>query len=58
MLTEDVCRYYIRDIIKAVDCIHQNGLAHRKLTPFEILLNDDKDVIKVGDFSFSNHLRG
>ena len=58
MFTEEICRYYIKNIITAVNCIHKNGLAHRKLSPYEILLNNDRNVVKVGDFSFSNHIRG
>ncbi len=44
-----------RQIISAVEYLHERGIAHRDLKPENLLSSgsDEKEVIKIADFGFS-----
>jgi serine/threonine protein kinase len=45
----------VRQIISAVEYLHERGIAHRDLKPENLLSSgaDEKEVIKIADFGFS-----
>eukprot|EP01099_Mayorella_cantabrigiensis_P002953 TRINITY_DN232_c0_g1_i1.p1 TRINITY_DN232_c0_g1~~TRINITY_DN232_c0_g1_i1.p1 ORF type:complete len:350 (-),score=94.23 TRINITY_DN232_c0_g1_i1:637-1686(-) len=45
----------VRQIVSAVEYLHQNGIAHRDLKPENLLSagDDENEVIKIADFGFS-----
>lgn len=49
ILTEDEARFYIAEIILAVDSLHQLGYVHRDIKPQNILI-DATGHIKLADF--------
>eukprot|EP00128_Syssomonas_multiformis_P001303 Colp12_sorted_trinity150504_noHs@24901 len=50
---ENEARKFFRQIISAVDYIHQNNIVHRDLKPENLLLDENKNI-KIIDFGFSN----
>lgn len=54
-LTEDVAKPLLRQVLEALDYIHQMGISHRDLKP-ENLLIDSLGHIKLSDFGLSKHL--
>jgi len=51
-LGEDGGRFFARQIVDAVDYMHQRGVAHRDLKPENILVDENLNV-KIADFGFS-----
>lgn len=52
---EQMIRYYIEQILNAVEYLHRNGLAHRDIKPDNILLDDNCKLV-LTDFGFAvNH---
>jgi len=47
----------VRQIVSAVDYLHQNGIAHRDLKPENLLSADgeEHEIIKIADFGFSKN---
>ncbi|KAL2608835.1 hypothetical protein R1flu_027408 [Riccia fluitans] len=41
------------DIAQAMECLHCNGIIHRDLKPDNLLLTDDKKVVKLVDFGLA-----
>ena len=48
--SEPVARYYFKQLISALECIHDKGYAHRDIKPENILL-DKTGNLKLADFT-------
>ncbi|MGD9036769.1 MAG: protein kinase [Syntrophobacterales bacterium] len=55
-LTLDKTVHYLRQILAGLRRLHQAGIIHRDIKPFNILVTDE-DTVKISDFAFSK-LRG
>ena len=55
--TEEICRYYFKQMLLGVHYIHSKGFSHRDLKPENILLDKFYDV-KIVDFGFACPLEG
>jgi len=51
-LEEDEARFYIAEVLLALECLHSQGLIHRDLKPGNILL-DSTGHCKLADFGLS-----
>ena len=51
-LLEEEARFYIAEILLALECLHRQGLIHRDLKPDNILL-DSNGHCKLADFGLS-----
>ena len=51
-LTEPETRYFMVQILAAVNYLHKNNIIHRDLKLGNLFLNDDMDI-KVGDFGLA-----
>jgi len=47
-LPEQRVRYYMYQVLKAIDHMHRNGIFHRDIKPENILIKDDQ--VKLADF--------
>ena len=56
-MSEPICRYYFKQLLKALCYIHSNGFSHRDIKLDNILL-DDKFNLKLVDFGFACPLNG
>ncbi|XP_013186869.1 ovarian-specific serine/threonine-protein kinase Lok [Amyelois transitella] len=54
-LTEQLTRFYFRQMILAVKYLHSQGITHRDLKPENVLLEskDEKTLVKITDFGLS-----
>lgn len=55
--SEEVARYYMTQLLDALDYMHKNGSAHRDLKPENIML-DSEFNLKVADFGFAAPIEG
>lgn len=55
--SEDVARYYMNQLMDALDYMHKNNCAHRDLKPENIML-DSEFNLKVADFGFAAPVTG
>ena len=55
--SEKVCRYYFKQMLKAVNHLHEKGFAHRDLKPENMLLDENFDL-KLIDFGFAANIQG
>ncbi|OHT17605.1 CAMK family protein kinase [Tritrichomonas foetus] len=55
-LSEEVALNYFRELVYAIDYLHQHGICHRDLKPENILL-DDCNHIKLADFGFARWMK-
>lgn len=54
---EDMCRFYFKQIIEAVQFCHQNGVTHRDLKPENIMLDTNWNI-KIIDFGLAAPTEG
>lgn len=54
--SEEEARYYFKQLIEAVEYIHENGYSHRDIKPENILL-DSKFNLRLADFGFATRAR-
>ena len=55
--SEKVCRYFFKQMLKAVNHLHDKGFAHRDLKPENMLLDENFDL-KLIDFGFAANVQG
>ncbi len=55
--SETMCRYYFKQILCAVECLHQVGYTHNDIKPENIML-DWEFNIKLVDFGFISSIKG
>ena len=55
-LEEKVVRNYLRQLISGLKYCHENNIIHRDLKLGNLLLSEDKKVIKLADFGLSSRL--
>lgn len=56
VLQVDKAIHYTRQVLSGLSCLHDAGIVHRDIKPFNILVTDE-DTVKIGDFGLSK-LRG
>ena len=55
-VSEQLCKLYFRDIVKAVCHIHQRGIIHRDIKPENILIAANGHHLLLADFGFAANL--
>ena len=52
-LNEEITSYFLYQIIKGIQSIHEKKICHRDLKPENILLDNENQIIKIIDFGLS-----
>jgi serine/threonine protein kinase len=50
--SEEKTKFYISEILIALECLHTNGVVYRDLKPENVLIGDDGHI-KIADFGLS-----
>lgn len=51
-IPENLCRYFIKQILDGAQYMHDNHIVHRDLK-FQNIFLDDKWCVKIGDFGLA-----
>lgn len=51
-VTEPEARYFVRQVVLAVDYLHKNRIIHRDLKLGNLFINDEMEM-KIGDFGLA-----
>ena len=54
IMKEEYCRFYIAEVVLAVEALHRLGFIHRDLKPANFLI-DKHGHVKLGDFGLSKN---
>jgi len=57
VFTEEICRYFFKQILVGIHYMHKSGISHRDLKPENIVLDHDGNA-KIVDFGFAARLEG
>jgi len=57
VFSEEICRYFFKQILVGLHYMHKSGISHRDLKPENIVL-DHKGDTKIVDFGFAARLEG
>lgn len=55
--SQDICRYYFKQMLQVMHYMHIKGVAHRDLKPENIMLDENFDV-RFADFGFAAPIQG
>ncbi|XP_069173757.1 mitogen-activated protein kinase kinase kinase 4 isoform X4 [Procambarus clarkii] len=57
-LPEESVRKYTRQLLEAVNALHEKGIVHRDIKGANIFLSEEGNTLKLGDFGCAVRLRG
>lgn len=57
VFSEEVCRYFFKQVLAGVYYMHKSGISHRDLKPENIVLDHEGNT-KIVDFGFAAKLEG
>merc|ERR1712151_1083698 len=57
VFSEEICRYFFKQILVGIHYMHKSGISHRDLKPENIVLDHEGDA-KIVDFGFAARLEG
>lgn len=48
-----ICRYYIFELLKALDYSHSNGIMHRDVKPHNVMIDHDQKQLRLIDWGLA-----